>query len=212
METAEGRGAELRSFLGAVWRHPWARFDFLRIESGLGEFKARRARREAVQEGLIDMMRIATKGQARPPARYSLKAAGACRIRAPLPAVDRRAGALLAAPHLERVRGVFLEAPSIRDRLAWSISPWRAGGGMTLDGLACMRNSRGREVLVGFAVPPEGAAASWWYVELLRWWFSTRSAAQRAEVVLAVLGLPFDLMGMPMLVRAGRHGRNRGVG
>ncbi|MCL4466906.1 MAG: replication-relaxation family protein [Chloroflexi bacterium] len=208
METAEGRGAELRSFLGAVWRHPWARFDFLRIESGLSEFKARRARREAVREGLIDMMRIATMGQARPPARYSLTAAGACRIRAPLPAVDRRAAALLAAPHLERVRGVFLEAPSIRGRLEWSISPWRAGGGMTLDGLACMRNSRGREVLVAFAVPPEGAAASWWYVELLRSWFHNRRAGQDADVVLAVLGHPFDLMAMPMLARTGRHSKN----
>jgi hypothetical protein len=66
------------------------------------------------------------------------------------------------------------------------------------------------EVLVAFAVPPDGAAASWWYVELIRWWFSNRPTAQRADVVLAVLGLPFDLMGMPMLVRAGRRGRNRG--
>ncbi len=209
-DTAEEREAGLRSLLGAVWRHPWARFDFLRKESGLSEFKARRARREALQKGLIDMMRIATKGQARPPGRYSLTAAGACRIRAPLPAVDRRAAALLAAPHLERVRGVFLEASFIRDRLEWSISPWRAGGGMTLDGLACMRNSRGRRVLVAFAAPPEGAAASWWYVELVRWWLSSHRPARRADVVLAILGLPFGLKGMPMLVRAGRRGRYRG--
>jgi hypothetical protein len=83
---------------------------------------------------------------------------------------------------------------------------------MTLDGLACMRNSRGRRTLVAFAVPPGGAAASWWYVELVRWWFSSQRPAKRADVVLAVLGLPFDLTGMPMLVRAGRRGRYRGEG
>jgi hypothetical protein len=204
------RETELRSFLGAVWRHPWARFSFLRMESGLSEFKGRRVRCQAVQEGLVQLMRVATKGQARPPWRYSLTAAGASRIWAPLPAVDRRAAALLAAPHLETARNVFLEASSIRDRLEWSISPWHAGGGLTLDGVACIRNSGRRSVLVAFAVPPECAAASWWYVELLRCWFHDRRAAERADIVLAVLGVPFDLMGMLMLVRAGRHGRYRG--
>jgi hypothetical protein len=66
-------------------------------------------------------------------------------------------------------------------------------------------------VLVAFAVPPEGAAASWWYMELLRSWSHNRRAGQGADVVLAVLGLPFDLMAMPMLVRTGRHWKNGGV-
>ena len=200
---AEERDAELASFLGAVCCHPWAGFDFLQMESGLTEFKARRARRQAIDLGLIDLMRIATKGQPKPPARFTLTPAGAHRARMPLPAVDRRAALLLAAPHLERVRGIFLGAASIRERLLWSISPWRAGGGVVLDALACMRSSRGREVLVAFAVPPEGAAASWWYVELLRSWFRNRRTGQGTDAVLAVLGLPFDLMAMPMLLGSG---------
>src|SRR3990172_11450890 len=135
---AEETDAELRRFLGAVWRHPWARFEFLQMESGLTEFKARRARRQSLDMGLVELMRIATKGQPKPPARYTLTAAGAHRMRMGLPPIDRRASMLLAAPHLEKVRGVFLGAAAIRERLVWLISPWRAGGGVVLDALACM--------------------------------------------------------------------------
>jgi hypothetical protein len=157
----------------------------------------------------VELMRIAAKGQPNPPVRYCLTPAGGHRTGLPLPSADRRASALLAAPHLEKVRGIVLGAESIREKLVWSISPWRKGVGVTLDALAYMRNSRGREVLVAFAVPPEGAAASWWYVELLRSWFRSRRAGQGPDVVLAVLGLPFDLRATPMLVRGGRYVRNR---
>jgi len=206
---AEERDADLGRFLGAVWRHPWARFDFLRMESGLTEYRARRARCQVIDLGLVESLRIATRGQPKPPARYSLTSAGAHRMHLPLPAVDRRASMLLAAPHLERVREVFLGAAAIRERLVWSISPWGAGGGVVLDALACMRDVRGREVLVAFAAPPEGAAVSWWYVELLRSWFRRRRSGESGDAVLAVLGLPFDLMAMPMLVRSSRRGRNQ---
>ena len=202
---AEETDAELRRFLGAVWRHPWARFEFLQLESGLSEFKARRARRQSLDMGLVELMRIATKRQPKRLARYCVTPTGARRMDMTLPRVDWRAAMLLASPHLEKVREVFLSAPAVRDRLVWSISPWRAGGGLVLDALACMRDARGREVLVAFAVPAEGAAVSWWYVELLRSWFRQR----RPDAVLAVLGLPFDLKAMPMLVRSGRRGANR---
>ncbi|MEW6568569.1 MAG: hypothetical protein AB1449_10480 [Chloroflexota bacterium] len=114
---AEDREARLRDFLEAVWRHPWARFEFLQVESGLAEFRARRARRQAVDLSLVEVERIATKGQPRRPARYSLTPAGAHRMGVPLQAVDRRGSTLLASPHLEKVRAYFSQRS--RSRRCW---------------------------------------------------------------------------------------------
>lgn len=202
----------LERFLHAVCQHPWARFEFLQMESGLTEFKARSARQRSLEVGLIETMRIATKRQPRPPRRYSLTPDGAYRICVALPPIHRRAETLLAAPHLEKVRGLFLGAASIRDRLVWSISPWRAAPGLMVDALTCIRSSRSREVLVAFAVPPEGAAPSWWYVELLRGWFRQRRSRGELNAVLAVLGLPFDPRAMPMLIRSRRRGSEQSKG
>ncbi|MEW6568570.1 MAG: replication-relaxation family protein [Chloroflexota bacterium] len=80
---------------------------------------------------------------------------------------------------------------------------------MILDALACIRNSKGREVLVAFAIPPESAAASWWYLQLLRSWFRLSRSAESAGAVLAVLGLPFDPTGLPLLLRSGRRASNQ---
>ena len=194
----------LRRFLETVCRHPWARFEFLLAESGLTEFEARRTRQRAIEAGYVETMRIATKGQPRPPRRYAMTSSGARQFGFGLPRVNRRAEVLIGAPHLERGRKIFLNAPVVRERLVWSISPWRAAPGLVLDALACMRGARGREVLVAFAVPPEGAAASWWYAELLRSWFIF-GHRRGADAVLAVLGLPFDPMAMPMLIGSRRR-------
>ncbi len=200
-------GVGLERFLSVICRHPWARFEFLQLESGLSEFKARRARQKGVDAGYIELMRIATKGQPRPPRRYSLTPAGAHHMELPLARVNRRAETLLAAPHLEKVRGALLSAPAIRDRLVWSISPWRAAPGLTLDALTCMRREKGRVVLVAFAVPPESAASSWWYIDLLRDWFRLRRQRHDPGAVLVTLGQPFEPMAMPMLIR--RRGKRQ---
>ena len=200
-------GAGLERFLDAICRHPWARFDFLQLESGLSEFKARRARQQGVEAGYIELMRIATKGQPHPPRRYSLTPSGAHHTGLPLPPINRRAETLLAAPHLDKVRGTLLSAPAIRDRLVWSISPRWAAPGLTLDALACMRREKGGTVLVAFAVPPESAASSWWYIDLLRDWFRLRRQRDDPGGVLVAVGLPFEPMAMPMLIR--RRGKRQ---
>lgn len=196
----EEKGLALGKFLAAVWRHPWARFEFLQTESGLTEFKARRARQRAAASGLLETMRIATKGQPRPPTRYALSSTGARQFGLSLAHVNRRAEVLVAAPHLERVRGVLLSDGAIRKRLVWSISPWRVAPGLMLDALTCMRTTRGTKVLIAFAAPPAGAARSWWYVELLRCWLVVQRNAGGNSVALAVLGLPFNLTALPMLL------------
>ncbi len=202
-------GDPLRRFLDAVWRHPWARFGFLCLESGLSEFKARRAREEALHLGYVETMRIATKGQPRPPRRYALTPAGAHHFGLPIPSVNRRAETLLAAPHLDKARRIFLGAAGIRQRMVWSISPWRAAPGLVLDALVSIRGKRDGEVLIAFGVPPEGAAASWWYLELLRNWFQFRRQERDLSVVLAVMGVPFAPKRMPMLIRSGGRARKR---
>jgi hypothetical protein len=83
----------LRRFLETVCRHPWARFEFLLAESGLTEFEARRTRQRAIEAGYVETMRIATKGQPRPPRRYAMTSAGARQFGFGLPRVNRRGGA-----------------------------------------------------------------------------------------------------------------------
>jgi hypothetical protein len=90
----------LRRFLETVCRHPWSRFEFLLAESGLTEFEARRTRQRAIEAGYVETMRIATKGQPRPPRRYAMTSAGALQFGFGLPRVNRRAEVLIAAPHL----------------------------------------------------------------------------------------------------------------
>lgn len=200
----------LRSFAGAACRHPWARFDFLQLSSGLSEFKARQARTNALEAGYVETVRIAGEGQPRPPRRYGLTPKGAYEACLPLPRVDRRAQLLLAAPHLEVVRQRILSEPVIRERLVWSISPWRAAPGITLDALACLRGRASKEVLVAFAAPPPGAAEAWWYVELASQWFRFRRTAKGIEVGLAVLGTPFAPKRYLILASSRRGRRRRG--
>lgn len=209
-KSGRDEGDRLKRFLEAVCRHPWARFDFLRLEGGLTEFEARCARRLALGLGYVEVLRIATNGQPQPPRRYSLTPAGAHTAGLPLPPIHRRAEALVAAPHLERVRSTFLSAPAIRERLLWSISPWRGAPGLLLDGLACMRGAAGREALVALAVPPEGAVPSWWYVELMRSWSRLQQAdPNRWPATLALLGAPFAPTRLSLLAAPRREGRRK---
>ncbi len=65
-------------------------------------------------------------------------------------------------------------------------------------------------MLVAFAAPPDGAAKSWWYVELARQWFRYRRREKGVEIGLALLGTPFAPKRHLML--ASFHRGNRGQG
>jgi DNA-binding MarR family transcriptional regulator len=200
---------EIGHFLEAMGHHPWSGFEFIRMESGLSGFKAGRAKRQTIDQGLVEVIHLASSRQAKPAARYALTAAGSRRVKLRHPRADQRAATLLAAPHLERVRGLILSDPAIRERMVWSISPWRPGKGLILDGLACMRNSRQRQVLVAFAVPPEGAAVSWWILWLLRLWFRIWRSREDWGAVLAVMAVPFNLHAIPMCLHPGSRRKTR---
>ena len=198
----------MQKLLQTIARHPWARFGFIRQESGLTEYQAREARGQALEGGMIEALRIATKGQPRPPRRYGLTPLGAWHTDLPLPSINRRAEQLLAAVHLEKVRGRILGAAAIRRRLVWAISPWRAAPDLTLDALSCLRGKGGAPVLIAFAVPPSSASPAWWYVELRRSWTRFRHARRDVEVGLAVVGAPFEARGLPTLAGSRRkHAR-----
>lgn len=52
-----------------------------------------------------------------------------------------------------------------------------------------------------------GAATSWWHIELLQSWLGSCRRGESTGAVLAVLGLPFDVMTMPMLLRTGKRSK-----
>ncbi len=201
----------LERLLQAICRHPWARFGLLQLESGLTEYQARAARKQALEEGMIETLRVATKGQPRPPRRYGLTPVGAYQARIPIPPINRRAEQLLAAGHLETVRTGILGGAPVRRRLVWAISPWRAAPNLTLDALTCVRGRGGVPVLIAFAAAPSTANPAWWYVELRRCWIRFRNARRDMEVGLAIVGAPFEARGLPTLAgpRPGRRGGRR---
>jgi len=211
MARSQDQERRIDRLLRAVARHPWARFEFLLVESGLSEHHARQARRETVEKSQIELMRIATKGQPHPPQRYGLMPSGAWHTRLPLENVNQRAARLMAAPHLEQVRRRFLMDPEVRGRLVWSISPWRTENGLTLDALVCMRNKLGLPVMVACAVPPENAAEGWWYATLVRRWITFHRRNIELSVSLILLGKPFAPRKISILADSPLRRRSRGV-